>query len=133
MPKEAHDERRRAARQGVSRSTITENYAQFAIANDGTLAYVRGIGDLGARTLAWVDRAGRETPLLVPARSYVYVEISPDGTRLALDIRDQENDTWVYDLERETLQRLTFDPGRNRRCRLGARRPAHRVLAAARR
>ena len=38
--------------------------------------------------------------------------------RLALDIRDEgtagNGDTFVYDLERETLQRLTFDPGRNR-------------------
>ena len=101
--------------QGVSRSTTTGNFGQFAIANDGTLAYVRGIGGgLAPRTLTWVDRVGRETPLHVPARNYTYVEISPDGTRLALDIRDQENDIWVYDLERETLQRLTFDPGRNR-------------------
>jgi serine/threonine-protein kinase len=101
--------------QGVSRSTTTANQAQFAIANDGTLAYVRGIGGgLAPKSLAWVDRSGRETRLHMPARNYTYVEISPDGTRLALDIRDQENDIWVYDLERETLQRLTFDPGRNR-------------------
>jgi serine/threonine-protein kinase len=100
--------------QGVLWSNTTGNH-QFAIANDGTLAYVRGIsGGLAARTLTWVDRAGRETPLGIQARNYLYVEISPDGTRLALDIRDQENDAWVYDLERETLQRLTFDPGRNR-------------------
>jgi Tol biopolymer transport system component len=92
-------------------------WAQFAIANDGTLAYVRGIGNAGstdARTLVWVERDGRETPILAPARSYLYVDFSPDERRVALDIRDRENDTWVLDLERVTLQRLTFDPGNNR-------------------
>ena len=40
----------------------------------------------------------------------VYPRISPDGTRVALDIRDQEQDVWVWDLSRETLTRITFDP-----------------------
>ena len=31
---------------------------------------------------------------------------------MALDIRDQENDIWVWDLKRETLARVTFDPAR---------------------
>jgi Tol biopolymer transport system component len=40
------------------------------------------------------------------------VRISPDGTRLLLGITDQEsNDIWIWDLERETLRRLTFAPG----------------------
>jgi serine/threonine-protein kinase len=89
--------------------------AQFELANDGTLAYVRGITTAGtALTLVWVDRTGRKTPLRVPARGYAYLDLSPDETRVALDIRDQESGTWVLDLERETLQRLTFDPGPNR-------------------
>ena len=40
--------------------------------------------------------------------------MSPDDTRVALDIRDADSDIWIWDLARETLQRLTFDPGRNR-------------------
>jgi serine/threonine-protein kinase len=89
--------------------------AQFEIANDGTLAYVRGIlSGASGPTLVWVDRAGRKTPLRLPARGYTYLALSPDETRVALDIRDQETGTWVLDLEHETLQRLTFDPGQNR-------------------
>ena len=38
------------------------------------------------------------------------LRLSPDGTRIALDIRDQENDIWIWDLEREILSRLTLDP-----------------------
>jgi serine/threonine-protein kinase len=42
------------------------------------------------------------------------VQLSPDGQRLALDIREDENDIWIWDLERLSLQRLTFDPELNR-------------------
>jgi serine/threonine-protein kinase len=62
----------------------------------------------------WVDRQGREEALASPTRSYVYPRISPDGTRIALDIRDQENDIWLWDMTRQTLTRLTFDQGLNR-------------------
>ena len=31
--------------------------------------------------------------------------------RVALNVRDQENVIWIWDLARETLTRLTFDPG----------------------
>ena len=44
-------------------------------------------------------------------RAYTIPRLSPDGSRVALDIRDQENDIWVWDLKRETLTRVTFDPG----------------------
>ena len=88
--------------------------SQFTISENGLFAYVpqdtAGLAVSAVRTLAWVDRQGRETPLPVPDRAYVYPRISPDGARIALDIRDQEQDIWVWDLGRETLTRFTFDP-----------------------
>ena len=45
-----------------------------------------------------------------PLRGYLYPRVSPDGTRVALDIRDQEQDIWIWDFARETLTRFTFDP-----------------------
>jgi serine/threonine-protein kinase len=79
---------------------------------NGTLVYVPGGVSAGAqRSLVWVDRTGREEALpAAPVRIYWYPRISPDGTRLALDIRDQENDIWIWDLARQTLTRLTIDP-----------------------
>jgi serine/threonine-protein kinase len=76
----------------------------------GTLVSVPA-GTEGAplRTLAFVDRQGRDTPLPAPARPYDSVRLSPDGTRIAVSIRDQENDIWTWDLARQTLARLTFD------------------------
>ena len=46
--------------------------------------------------------------LAAPPRAYVYPRLSPDGTRVVLDARDEEDDLWVWDLTRETLTRLTF-------------------------
>jgi serine/threonine-protein kinase len=60
-------------------------------------------------TLVWVDRQGREQPIKAPPRAYTYPRISPDGTKVAVYIFDQENDIWIWDLTRETLTRLTFD------------------------
>jgi serine/threonine-protein kinase len=90
----------------------------FAIASNGTLVYRTGdVQDAVAalRTLVWVDRQGHEEPLGVPPRAYAYMHLSPDSTKLALDIRDQEYDIWTWDLVRHgPLTRLTFDPGFNR-------------------
>ena len=96
--------------------TTSNGGADFGVAGNGTLVYVDapGRGVSARRTLVWVDRQGREQPVNLPLRAYTYVQLSPDGTKVALDIRDQENDIWIWDLPRGTLQRLTFDPGLNR-------------------
>ena len=93
--------------------TLPTGVAEFDIARDGTLAYVSGgVGAAPARTLVWVDRQGHEEAITAaPARAYVAPRLSPDGTRVALEIRDQENDIWVWDFVRETLTRVTHDPG----------------------
>jgi serine/threonine-protein kinase len=82
----------------------------LSIAGDGTLIYVPGGVQALHSTLVWVDRQGREEPLKAPPRLYLYPRLSPDGTRVALDVRDQEQDIWIWDLARETLTRFTFDP-----------------------
>jgi eukaryotic-like serine/threonine-protein kinase len=88
--------------------------AAVSTASRGTVVYlVGGIGVAGAgaaRSLVWVDRQGHEEPIPLPARTYTYPRLSPDGTKVAVDIRDQENDIWVADLTRLSLMRLTFDP-----------------------
>jgi serine/threonine-protein kinase len=88
--------------------------ASFSIASNGTLVYVQGSVSVQKRTLVWVDREGHEEPINVPPRAYAYARLSPDGTRLALDVRDEMNDIWVWSLARQTMTRLTFDPGVNR-------------------
>ena len=90
----------------------TGRRAGVAVAADGTLVYVSGgVSAVGRGSLVWVDRQGQETPIPAPPRNYAYPRLSPDGTRLALYIPDQEIDIWLWDLARATLTRATFDPG----------------------
>ena len=89
--------------------------ANFSISNNGSLVCALDVGRGGPlRSLVWVDREGREEPIAAPPRNYLYPRVSPDGTRVVLDVRDGENDIWVWDLAGETLRRLTFDSGRDR-------------------
>ena len=93
--------------------TLRTGVAEFDIARDGTLAYASGgVEAAAARRLMWVDRQGHEEAIrAAPVRAYVAPRLSPDGTRVALEVRDQEADIWVWDFVRETLTRVTHDPG----------------------
>ena len=98
----------------VTPGSTTALRADVAMAGNGTLIYVPASSQRVARTLAWFDRRGLEEPINAPPRAYNYPRLSPDGTRVALDVRDQENDIWIWDLGRKTLTRLTFDPALDR-------------------
>jgi serine/threonine-protein kinase len=94
--------------QGVRQ--ISGGSVDYAISDNGTLIYVPSTGGLD-RTLVWVDREGQEEPLAAEPQGYEYPRISPDGSRLAVSVSESEaEDVWIYDLEREILTRLTFDP-----------------------
>jgi serine/threonine-protein kinase len=82
----------------------------FAASANGTVAYMPGATAANARTVVWVDRDGREEPLGLPVRPYQQVRLSPDGSRVALDIRDQQGDIWLWEFARRSLVRLTFNP-----------------------
>jgi serine/threonine-protein kinase len=86
--------------------------AEFDIAANGTLVYMAGgiTSSQVRRTLVWVNRQGRPVPLRLPERAYLYPRVSPDGTRVAISINDQQVDIWVLDIARETLTRMTFTP-----------------------
>ena len=93
--------------------TLPTGVAEFDVARSGTLTYVSGgVGTAPARTLVWVDRLGHEEAIkAAPIRGYVAPRVSPDGTRVALGVRGQENDVWVWDFASETLTRVTFGSG----------------------
>jgi eukaryotic-like serine/threonine-protein kinase len=88
--------------------------ANYAVSQAGTLVYVpRSATGPPTRSLSWVDRQGHEEPIRAPRRAYTIARLSPDGSRVALDIRDQENDIWIWNLARETLTPVTFGPSRD--------------------
>ncbi len=83
--------------------------AQYAIAQDGMLAYIPLVTRSTELTPVWVDRNGRveALPAAIP-REYDSIEISPDGRQVAFGIVDGGNrDVWIYDLMRNTLNPLT--------------------------
>jgi len=87
--------------------------AMFSAAFSGAIAFLPAIevaNPVSGRSLVWVDRHGREEPLAAPPRAYAVLRLSPDGTRIALDIRDEGNDIWIWSLERRVLTRLTSGP-----------------------
>ena len=98
----------------VRQSTSAQNgAAHFSVSANGSLVYVPGApGANDAASLVWVDRNGNEEGSPAPPRAYDRPRVSPDGTRIAVDIVDGDNtDVWIWDLERETLTQLTFDEG----------------------
>jgi len=95
----------------VSMTTVpAQGGAAAAVSSDGTLVYLRGVDEFrfSPRTLAWVDRQGRETTLGAPVRIYSHPRLSPDGGRLAMWANDQDSDIWIWGLTPRTLTRLTF-------------------------
>jgi len=84
----------------------------YRVSRQGTLIYVAGAyAGTVTRTPVWVTRDGREEAIGVPPRGYVFPRLSPDDAQVAFDIRDQQNDIWVWSFQRQTLAQLTFDPG----------------------
>ncbi len=91
--------------------SLVEGVLRHAISDSGTLVYIPGTSERRfARTLVWVDRKGKEEPLMADPNNYQYRKISPDGTRVALTIADKDNeDIHIRDLVRENMMKLTFD------------------------
>ncbi len=82
--------------------------AQFALTQDGTLAYIASAAGGGrSRALVWVDREGREQAVGLEPGVYYYPRIAPDGLSLAMSVAGQDLniDILVYDLERGVLKR----------------------------
>ena len=96
--------------------TKNRGAANFAVAQDGSLIYVPGADGRGGqqRTLAWVDRGGREQEIPIDSDPYYRPRISPDGETVALDVQSSGNrDVWLWDFAAETLARVTDDAGRD--------------------
>ena len=91
---------------------VVEGVDAFSVSDNGVLVYRPGSGAADAH-LVWFDRAGKNLGTVGSAAEYSGPALSPDGSRLAVGIRDpaaQGRDIWVFDLARGTSTKLTFDP-----------------------
>ncbi len=83
-----------------------------ASANTGLLVF--GSGGTGDLQLVWLDRATRQTAVVVDkVTNLMDARLSPQGNRVALQIDSGTNDIWVLDLARGVRTRLTFGPVAN--------------------
>ncbi len=90
--------------------SAANGWAQLDFSQTGTLVYRSGGGGTGLVTVQWLDGAGRMQPLLVKPGNYLNPRLSPDGERLAINVIDGLNgDIWVYQWQRDTMMRLTFN------------------------
>ena len=87
----------------------------YSVSRRGDLIYVPGTAPVTPieRTLTWVNRKGQETAIAAEPRAYAMARISPDGARVALDVRDQMMDIWIWDLNRQTLSSLNRHPSQD--------------------
>jgi serine/threonine-protein kinase len=75
----------------------------------GTLVYLAGKGVAQTWPVVWLDSSGKMQPLIATPGAYQNPRFSPDGRRLAMTVATSTgSDISVYDLERETMTRLTF-------------------------
>jgi serine/threonine protein kinase/Tol biopolymer transport system component len=105
--------------EGVMQAVNAPNLAdetgagQYAVSASGTLVYATGgIGPVVERALVWVDRTGAVEPVAsAPAGPFLNPRLSPDGRRIAVNVRrgaTRASDIWIYDVERGAPTRVTF-------------------------
>jgi serine/threonine-protein kinase len=86
--------------------------AEFSVSGNGSLIYVPATAQEESResTLVFVDRNGLRKPVGLPAGSYRYPRISPNGKRLAFVLGDsKDSNIYLYDLAgTSSMSPLTF-------------------------
>jgi len=88
--------------------------ANYDVSRNGTLVSARGPGWVHRlRRLLSVDLAGTARPLIDDTRDYWRPRISPDGTRVAVEVLqpDLSSQVWMVDLQREMATPLATDAG----------------------
>jgi Tol biopolymer transport system component len=81
-------------------------------ASEKVLVAQRGSG-VSVSQLVWYDRKGSEIGSVGGRDVVANVALAPDGETIGVDRTDQEtqnSDVWTYDLKRQSLRRLTFNP-----------------------
>jgi serine/threonine-protein kinase len=85
---------------------------RFDFSRTGTLVYFSNKAAEALAPTSWISSAGKVDPVINTPTQAETPRLSPDGKRLALTVA---GDLSVYDLQRGTLTKLTFDAALNRR------------------
>ncbi|HME37209.1 MAG TPA: protein kinase [Candidatus Sulfotelmatobacter sp.] len=82
----------------------------FSVSENGSMIYESG-DTAGTWNLKWMSREGKPLDAIAEPDRYFYPALSPDGTRLAVNLFNGTQGTqaiWIFDLARGTKTRLTF-------------------------
>ena len=88
------------------------HWAAFTVSPNGTLIYNASVG-AAESALTWVDRSGKELGRVGNPGVMYNPMLSPDGSRVAVDISDQKAnnvDIWIESASGAGNSRFTFDP-----------------------
>ena len=93
---------------------LTDGAAAFDVSETGTLAYLPVESYVTDTEVVIVDRKGTETKALPNRDRYNNPRLSPDGTRVSVDIRSANSagDIWAFEIGRSGGTRITSEGGR---------------------
>ena len=86
-----------------------------SISRSGMLVYPAGAPQTVDRPMSWMDRNGALTPFKSGLAVWGTPRFAPDGRRVAITraVNGANLDIWTYDLERDTLTRVTTEAGQD--------------------
>jgi len=93
----------------------TDGAAAFDVSENGTLAYLPVSSYVTETEVVLVDRRGNETRALPATDRYNHPRLSPEGGRIAVDIRSPNSlgDVWMFQVGRSGGTRVTAEGGRD--------------------
>ena len=87
-------------------------WTAFTVSQNGTLIYNTDVG-AAQSALTWMDRSGKELGRIGDPAIVANPTLSPDGSRVAVDISDEKAnnvDIWIQSTTGTGNSRFTFDP-----------------------
>ncbi len=90
----------------------TSTASQFAVSDSGSLAWLPAVADSSAedsRTVVWVDRHGKSSPVGAANDAYYQPRLSPDGLEIAVHTVQSRAAIWIHDIRRGVRRRVPFD------------------------
>jgi Tol biopolymer transport system component len=87
--------------------------AHFGVSDADVLVHLRGI-QASVSVLTWRDAEGTTLGTLGEPGGYLELDLSRDGSRLAVSVGSDSADIWIYDLESGSRTRFTVDPADDR-------------------
>ncbi len=90
----------------------TSTSSQYAVSDSGSLAWLPAVDEASAedlRTIVWVDRHGKSSPVGATEDAYYQPRLSPDGLEIAVHTVQSRSAIWIHDIRRGVRRRVPFE------------------------